>query len=261
VTLHRFIDRAGHRLRLDDDGGLLLGEGLRRLLAVDVGDQVSLVLTDGTQLTEPVSGFVDEPMTPAAYISIAHLDSVVGTSTANGALIQLETGIEPGIAAHQLGALPGASAYFDNAATEATMRESFNLMDVLLAVMLAFAVIMAAALLFNAMSANVSERTVELGTLNAAGIARGTLARLVAAENLLLTLAGTPLGLVAGYYLARWYMGSYETEGYLWDLRLTAETTLTVLAGVVVAAVISQLPALHSLRHIDVAHIVRERSL
>jgi putative ABC transport system permease protein len=48
-------------------------------------------------------------------------------------------------------------------------------MDVLVAVMLVFAIVMAIALLYNAMSANLAERRVELGTLNAAGMSRGIL--------------------------------------------------------------------------------------
>lgn len=261
VTLHRFEDRAGKRLSLSDSGGVLAGEGLRKLLRLRVGDRVTVTLPDGRQLSERLAGFVDEPMTPVAYLSLARLDRVLGASTANGALIGLEARTDRDAAAHRLGALPGAAAYFDNAQSEKSMRSSFDLMDVLLGVMLAFAIVMASALLFNAMSANLSERSVELGTLHAAGLARGTLGRLVAVENLLLTVAGTPLGLLAGYYLARWFMAGYETEGYHWELRLDTQTVLLVIVGVAVAAALAQLPALRSLRRIDVAGIVRERSL
>jgi putative ABC transport system permease protein len=261
VTLHRFVDRDGKRLALSDSGGILAGEGLRTLLGLRVGDHVIVTLPDGARLSEPVAGFVDEPMTPVAYLSLARLDHVLGVSATNGALIRLDPGSDRDAVAHRLGALPGAAAYFDNAQSEKSMRSSFDLMDVLLGVMLAFAVVMAAALLFNAMSANLAERAVELGTLHAAGLARGTLARLVAVENLLLTVVGTPLGLLAGYYLARWFMAGYETEGYRWALRLDTQTVLLVIVGVAIAAVLAQLPVLRSLRRIDVAGIVRERSL
>ena len=48
------------------------------------------------------------------------------------------------------------------------------------------------------MSANIAERTVELGTLRAAGLSSGIPARLVAAERLPLTRVGVPLGPAAG---------------------------------------------------------------
>jgi putative ABC transport system permease protein len=261
TTLHHFADRGGNTLELSDGGGLLLGEGLRRLVDLDIADTVSVTLPDGSRLDEPVAGFVDEPMSPIAYISLDYLDATLGRPTTTGALVQLRPDADRDQAATRLGQLPGAAAYFDNAALEATLRRSFDLVDVLLAVMLAFAVIMAAALLYNAMSANLAERSVEVGTLNAAGIARAMLARLVATENLILTAAGIPIGLVAGVYLAQAFMAAFETEGYRWALRLQGTTVLTVVAGVIIGAVISQLPVLRGLRRIDLANIVRERSL
>jgi putative ABC transport system permease protein len=120
---------------------------------------------------------------------------------------------------------------------------------------------MAAALLFNAMSANVAERSVELGTLHAAGLARRTLGRLVAADNLLLTAIGIPIGLVAGTVLGRWFMANYETEGYRWTLRMQPATYIVVVLGAVAAALMAQLPVGRRLRHLDVARIVRERAL
>ena len=77
------------------------------------------------------------------------------------------------------------------------IREAFGLYDTLVVLMLAFAALMAAALLFNAMLVNVAERAVELGTLQAAGMAPRMQSRLVATENLLLAVLGLPLGLGA----------------------------------------------------------------
>jgi ABC-type antimicrobial peptide transport system permease subunit len=134
-------------------------------------------------------------------------------------------------------------------------------MDLLVGIMLAFALVMAAALLFNAMSANIAERTVELGTLRAAGLSSGILARLAAAENLLLTGLGIPLGLVAGTMLSRWFMATYTTEGYRWALRMQPTTLLLVTVGILGASIVSQLPVLRTMRHLDITRIVRERSL
>ena len=261
TTLHRFVATNGDQLTLPNQGGLLVGAGVRRLLDVAVGDPVTVTLADGTRFSEPIAGFVDEPMAAVGYLSLSRLEQVTGPDALNGALIRLRPGSDRDAAAHRLGALPGAAAYLDNAAVEATMRNAFAIMDVLVGVMLAFAIVMAAALLFNAMSANLAERAVELGTLHAAGLGRRVLGRIVAAENLLLTVASIPIGLVAGTLLARWFMASYETEGYRWTLRMQPTTFVIVVVGVLAASLASQLPVLRRLRHIDVARIVRERAL
>ncbi len=79
--------------------------------------------------------------------------------------------------------------------------------------MQAFAVVMAAALLYNTMSANVSERTGELSTLQAAGMGAGLLGRLVAAENMLLVVIALPIGLPAGALLADRIMSTLCDRG------------------------------------------------
>ncbi|MGY1945792.1 ABC transporter permease [Nocardia asiatica] len=72
---------------------------------------------------------------------------------------------------------------------------------------------MAAALLFNAMSANIGERLGELGALRAAGMRSGMLSRLIATENLALALIGIPVGVGCGILLARWLLSTYENRG------------------------------------------------
>jgi putative ABC transport system permease protein len=153
------------------------------------------------------------------------------------------------------------AAYLFTTSLEAAMREAFTLYDALVGLMLAFAAVMAAALLYNAMWANVAERSVELGTLRAAGMSAGMLSRLVAVENLLLVVLGLPLGLVGGTLLADWYMSAYETQGYQWSLDMKASTPVLMAGGVLIATVVAQLPALRMVRRLDLARIVGERSL
>lgn len=79
----------------------------------------------GAQLRERVAGFVDEPMSAVAYVSLEHLDAVLGRATATGALVRLRAGADREVVAHRLGALPGTAAYLDNASLDATMRDAF----------------------------------------------------------------------------------------------------------------------------------------
>ena len=159
--------------------------------------------------------------------------------------------------------LPGAAAYFDNAALEATLRDAFAIMDVLVGMMLLFAIVMAVALLYNTMSTNLAERSVELGTPHAAGMFPGVLGRLIATENLLLAAIGIPIGLVAGIGLARWFMSNYENLGYRWELRMQTSTrSRSSASSVFAAAVVAQWSTWRGLQgRMTSATIVRERSL
>jgi putative ABC transport system permease protein len=242
--------------------GLLLGEGMRDMLGIDEGDVITLtVVQTGQQSEQQVAGFVDEALNPIAYVSMAHLAQIAGTAQPSGVMLQLAPGTSEDDVRRRLSVLRGVAAYISTTAVAAAMRQAFSLYDALVGLMLVFAALMAGALLYNAMSANVAERSVELGTLRAAGMDARLLGRLVAAENLLLVILGLPLGIGAGVLIADWFMSLYETEGYQWHLSLSVATPLIVIGAVVLAALLAQLPALRAIRRLDVARIVRERSL
>ncbi len=261
TTLHRFFNRDGQAVALPSGHGVLLGDGLRSTLHASVGDTVTIVVAGtGLEIREPIAAFVNEPMASIAYISANRPVSPTDSSGA-GLLIRFAPGVDQHAAGHRLSALPGAAAWSGNRATEATLRDAFAIMDVLVGVMFLFAVVLAGALLFNAMSANIAERLVELGTLRAAGLSSRTIRRTVAVENLLLTVAALPLGLVVGTFVARWFMGQYENLGYRWSLSMRGSTYLWVVAGVLFAAAASQLVVGRRVKHIEIAKIVRERSL
>jgi hypothetical protein len=56
-------------------------------------------------------------------------------------------------------------------------------------------------------------------------------------------------------------MSGYENLGYRWELRIQTSTVAVVCLSVFAAAVVAQWSTWRGLRRIDVATIVRERSL
>ncbi len=196
-------------------------------------------------------------MSPVAYVSTEQL----GPAAAYGVMLRLARGTSATSMSQTVAAMPGVVAYLSTDSVATTIREAFSPYDALVGVMLIFASVMAAALLYNAMSANIGERSGELGTLQAAGMGAGLLGRLVAAENLLLVVVGLPLGLGAGALLADWFMSTYKTQGYTRHLDMQTTTPLIVAAAVLIAALLAQVPATRAIRRMDVAKVVRERSL
>ena len=121
--------------------------------------------------------------------------------------------------------------------------------------------VMAAAMLYNAMSANVSERLGELGAVHAEGMGAGMLSRLIAAENLGIALIGLPLGLLGGVLLADRLLSTYHSLGYHLRLEMQATTPAVVAVAIICAAALAQLPTVGRIHRLDLARIVRERAL
>ncbi|OBK74350.1 FtsX-like permease family protein [Mycobacterium sp. 1274761.0] len=252
--MHRFISQGSTR-NLPSEG-VLMGQGLAKKLGVTVGDRVGITYSHSNIRTEqPVAGFVDEPTSPVVYIAAA-----AARAAPSGVMVKLAPGTPPDQMSQTVTALPGVAAYVSTAAVKKTVRDAFSLYNAMVALLQVFAAVMAAALLYNTMSANVRERTVELGTLQAAGIGSGLLGRWLAVENMLLVAVGLPLGLLAGRLLADGILATYQTE-YRWHIDMDTETPFIVAAAILGTAFLAQIPAFRIIGRIDVAKVVRERSL
>jgi putative ABC transport system permease protein len=242
--------------------GLLAGTALRDKLGINVGDTVSASIPGvGVTARSRIAGFVDEPFGALAYADLAQLQHQAGTPIVTAAFIQLKPGADRLDVRGRISALPGVTGYTDVQALHAILREQMGLFNVILGIMLAFGALLAAALCFNAMTANVAERRGEIAALEVAGMPTRTLQHLVSSENLLVAAAGLPIGVVLGLLLARGFLSTYTSDLYRWTLQVHWWTLLLAAAAIFAAAVIAELPALRSLGRINLGHVVRERSL
>ncbi len=260
TQMHSFPAQSGAD-QLHDDG-VLLGLGLREMLSVALGDRIEVVMPQyGRRFTERVAGFVDEPFSPVVYISMNHLRADAGPLPVNGVLVKLRPGTDGHAAGERIAAIPGVVAYRSTTSLASTMRDAFSLYDTLVGIMLVFAGVMAAAMLYNAMSANISERLGELGALHAEGMGAGMLSRLIATENLSLALVAIPFGVVGGILLADRLLSTYHSLGYPLRLEMQPTTPVAVTCGILIAAALAQIPTVRRIYGIDLARIASERAL
>jgi len=258
--MHMFPTESGAD-QLPGDG-VLLGVGLRDLLSVSLGDHIDVVMPQsGLRLTERVAGFVDEPFSPVVYISMDRLRAEAGALPVNGVLVKLKPGTDARAVGDRIAKIVGVVAYRSTTSLASTMRDAFSLYDTLVGIMFVFAGVMAALMLYNAMSANISERLGELGALHAGGMGAGMLSRLIAAENFSLAVIAIPFGVVGGVLLADRLLSTYHSLGYHLRLEMQPTTPVMVACGILVAAAVVQIPVVRRIHGIDLARIVRQRAL
>jgi putative ABC transport system permease protein len=120
----------------------------------------------------------------------------------------------------------------------ALMDQAFSMFDV----MGIIAVVVAALGVVNTLTMSVIERTREIGMLRSIGMTRWQIVSMVLAEAGLLGIIGGLLGLAFGVLLTRIFLESMASmAGYTLSLVIPARTIVT---GVVVSLVVSQLAAL-----------------
>jgi putative ABC transport system permease protein len=243
------------------DDGVLLGDGLRSMLHVSAGQTVDVTVGNHTPVAVKVAGFVHEPLGSLAYTTVANAQQLAGAEAAHSLLVTFTANADRSAARTALAALSGVVAFRDVRGSEQTVRQLLGLFYAIVGVMLLFGTILAVVVIFNTLSVNVSERTVELATLRAAGGRTVTLARIMTAENTLLVAAAIPFGLAAGWLTARWLMSSFNSDLYHFTLRLRPTTPGLLVFALLAIALVMHIPSRRSVKRLDVARIVRERAI
>jgi len=260
TTMHRFLSVNDGWISLPSQG-LVLGKATENLLDIQIGDTVEVVLADGITVAVPVAAFVDEPLGTMGYVARTTAEALTGTPLpATSALISYDAGVDSAELRNTVTELPQVAAFEDANILYDMMQRYMVLFYAFVGVMLVFGGAMAFALIFNAMSVNIAERTREVATLLAVGTDRRSISRYITAENLLVAAMGIPLGLVAGYFAAKAAMGSFSSDLFAFDLYIEPMTYVFAGIALVVVALISQWPGLRAIRRISIPEVVKERS-
>lgn len=272
TTMRSLPDADGHRLPLVD-GGIVLGVALRDTLAVRVGDSVSVEAASGGSVGRGgppngtslrVSGFVNEPLGSYAYATLSTVAAIAGLPPSDPpvttALVRYQAGADREAVRDRLLASASVAAAVDTKALYKTAQSFMGLFYAFIGVMLVLGGLMAFALIFNTLSANVMERAVELTALRSLGMASATIGRLVTAENLLLTIVALVPGLVVAYLMAAAFMASFSSDLFQFNLEVRPTTFIGTAAVILIVALLSQWPSLRAIGRLDIARVVRERA-
>jgi putative ABC transport system permease protein len=244
--------------------GLVVGSSARVALDLEVGDAVEVVVPGAGQgepsrITTTVAGFVDEPVPSVSYASVDAWERA-GAEPTSTVVVTLVDRSQHEEVRDELQAEPNVLAVVDQQASVQALQSLMGLTYVFIGLMVAFALVMAVALVYNMVSVSLAERTGEVATLQANGVERSFIRRTVTGENLLTILAGVIPGLLVGFVMARAFLGQFETESFTFDLVLLPRSILLAVGLVVVSGLLAQWPGLRSLDRLDLASVVRERS-
>ncbi len=274
TTMHGFYGPDGGAVALPDSG-VLLGVALRDRLGVSAGDTVRLSLAtqpgqaasaagQAVSLEVRVAGFVKEPLGTSAYASLPYLESVVGPpltpALRNVAYVRFTPGAAHETVATGLRGVAGVAAVIDNRGLFDLMNQFLGLFYVFIGVMVVLGGILAFALIYNTLVASISERATEIAVLRTLGMPTSTISRLITGENLLLTAIGLVPGLVIGYAVSAVFMASFSSDMFRFDLEIQPTTILFTSLAIIVTGLLSQVPAMRAVRHLELGRIVRERA-
>ena len=219
---------------------------------LEVGDTLDLFGQDVTVL-----GFVDG-FGPAAYVELGALQQWTSAGPVANQALATWNDSRLGRASLEEG-LPVATIQdVEQARTDA--REMLRLFYGFAAFIVAFGIIIAASIAFNAVSINILEEGTQHATLRTLGFPMQSLAVTVLTETITLAVPGVLLGLPLGYWLADRIMSLIVTDIFVLDLSISWLTYTLPVLGILLAVTLATIPGLRSIARLDLGRATRERA-
>lgn len=247
-----------------DQYGLLEGRGA--IVSQRIVDALHLragssftALANGLPVTLQVAAIVPRTVS-AADSSVAFVDIVTAQEIFQkvGTIDRIDVIAEPGKLAQTKADLqklvpPGTRVVEPSTRTD-EVRRLLRSFQVNLAAISLIALLVGAFLIYNTVAISVVQRRAEIGTLRAVGATRAQIFWTFVAEGALFGVAGSLLGLLAGYFLARFsvaavsrtvdtlYVGTH-VDRVIYDPRVMLEALLFGIAVAMIAAIAPALEA------------------
>ena len=261
AELQRLVDR-DMAVREVPRGGLLVSDVLAGKLGVQAGDTVTVEVLEGKRPVRAVvvAALSKDIIGSSATMNLAALHELLGEGgTLSGAYLAVDRRLAPQIyrTLKQTPAVSGAVVRESvMRGFEQTIAESFWIS---ISMMVVFACIIAAGIVYNGARVALSERGRELASLRVLGFSRGEVTRLLLGEQVLLTLAGLPVGFLLGYGLAWLVAFRFESDLFRIPLVIRQTTIGYSLAVVVGAALLSALAVRRRIHRLDLVAVLKTR--
>lgn len=245
VKLGEYVHLREARFPHDDvtltDDGVLITEKFAKALGVSAGDMITI---KEDETAEPVgdvrvAGVVENYLSSYIYMTPNIYKALYGeTASLNAALIKVDPSADTNAVAEDLLDISGVTSVSMNATTQAQVNSMLGNLNVIIAVMILAAGLLAFIVLYNLNNINITERRRELATLKVLGFYPGELAAYVYRENVILTLFGTVLGMGLGFVLHWFVMQTVETETVMFGAEMRFTSYLFAILLTIVFAVL-----------------------
>ncbi|NPA92057.1 MAG: FtsX-like permease family protein [Chloroflexi bacterium] len=259
-------DQTMHQWRLEGeitpedalrDDGILLTPFLAKQLGLNVGDTLT-VKTPFGEHQAVLRGIVDELYGTNAFVSLETAEAWAAAPMPVYTAFYLKASPERLSALKKdLFHLPGASSVTLKRDMEHDWRALMGLFYLFIGFLLFFALGMAFAVLFNAMTVNVLERERELATMRAVGAPIQRIAVMLALESVFVWVLAALPGMFLGWYVADRMMRAFSTELFSMQAHIYPHSYVLTALGVLITLLLASLPAIRRVGRLNLAEATK----
>lgn len=153
--------------------------------------------------------------------------------------------------------MPGAASVQEKAGLREKLASLLELMDYFGAVLFAFGAALAFVVVFTTFTANVAERTREIATMRTIGEDNVRLTVMITLENLVIALAGLPLGVWMGVQATNALFASFTTESYSLKAYIEPMSVVRICLLMLGVMLLSEIPPVRRIFRLDLAEATK----
>ncbi|MHB1415918.1 MAG: ABC transporter permease [Chloroflexota bacterium] len=234
-------------------GKVVLTTALVNKLGLRVGDTVQVDTPVG-QKEFTLGGVTEEMAGSAAYASLEDVRQMMGAPAPvfNALYLKVDPSQTKNVKA-QLYELPGASNVQLKTDVQGDWQSYMGLFYAFMGVLLAFALAMAFALLFNAMTVNVLERQREFATMRAVGAGWRRITLMLSGESLILWVLTLIPGLVLGWLVAMQMGAAFSSDLLSFQIVIYPASYALTAIGILLTMLLAALPAIRRVNGLNLA--------
>lgn len=233
---------------------ICLTDKVAQLLNVKVGDSLTLKNSDQKEIKIKISNIVENYFSHYVYMSKQTYENFYHKDFETNVVfiqnIELNEEEQDGLAAEIMN-MTEVSGITNMETTVKTMSDMMSLLNYVVIVLIVAAGLLAFVVLYNLANVNISERIRELATIKVLGFYDKEVYNYVTRETIILTMIGIVLGLIGGYFLNYYIMGTCEVNMIRFDKTIKWISYLYAVILTIVFTAIVNIATYFSLKKID----------
>ncbi len=234
--------------------GIIITDKLAELIGAKVGDTITVTTADDIEKEIKVVGITENYISHYVYMSKALYQQVFGETYSTNVLLvqdnnlneeQEETVMQEMVAQNEVLSVTLTTT------TMKTLDDTMSSLNYVVIVLIVSAGLLAFVVLYNLSNINIGERIRELATIKVLGFYDREVYDYVTRETILLTIIGIVLGLVAGYFLNFYILGTCEINILRFEKVIHPISYLYATAITLVFSIIVNIVTYFALKKID----------
>jgi len=264
-TMYNLITQDGIKIDVSADG-ILLPYSYKDKLGAEVGDNIRLEPLTGTvgETDKKLIGYVWSYIGGRAYMPLREVQKLIRDGGAATAVMVKFDGPPDPYTIERIYNIPQVSSIEFTADTRKMIDDQMSFFWVMIGIMLAMGTALGAAIIFNGVMVNVTQRAREMATLRAVGLGDKMLSFMISLENILIAAIGVAIGIPAGKYISLKFFEAMSTSAEdvisMAPPEISDRSLIVAVAAAILIMLISQVPAIMQITRQNLATVTKEYS-